>query len=269
MTSQTSDTTSEQADAGKAANLDHAELDKFSSMADEWWDPEGSSKPLHEINPLRANYIDRFAKVAEKKVLDVGCGGGLLTEALAKRGAVMTGIDMAERSLEVAKLHQLESELAINYELSTAEAFADKHAGQFDVVTCLEMLEHVPQPDSVVSACLKLVKPDGWVFFSTINRTPKAYALAVLGAEYLLRLLPRGTHDYRKFIRPSELSAMLRSASATSAQAHQEGSDAELIDLSGIRYNPFAPKGARAKIVAGDVDVNYIMAVSKRKRDAN
>ena len=188
-------------------NLDPQEIAKFSRLASRWWDPAGECKPLHAMNPVRANYIDGQSAVAEKNLLDVGCGGGLLAEAMAQRGAVVTAIDLSEEALQVAKLHALESQLNIDYQLSSAEAFAEAHPQAFDVVACLEMLEHVPDPASVVKACAQLVAPGGAVYFSTLNRTAQAYGLAVLGAEYLLKLLPKGTHDYQRFIRPSELAS--------------------------------------------------------------
>lgn len=229
-------------------NLDQSEIDKFDRIANKWWDLNGEFKPLHDINPLRANYIDGHANVAEKKLLDVGCGGGILCEAMALRSARVTGIDMAETPLEVAKLHALESGVQIDYVKSTAEDFAGKHAGEFDVVTCLEMLEHVPDPASTIQACARLVKPGGDLFFSTINRNPKAYVLAVLGAEYLLKLLPRGTHDYKKFICPSELAAWLRQAGL------------EAMDITGMTYNPITKK---FRLNPRDVDVNYLVYARK------
>lgn len=239
----------EQAPA-KQANVDPSEIAKFERMASRWWDPEGEFKPLHDINPIRSHYIDEKAPVAEKQLLDIGCGGGLLCEAMAARGAEVTGIDMGDAPLEVAKLHSLESRLTIHYEKSTAENFAEQHASTFDIVTCLEMLEHVPDPEQVIKACAALVKPGGDLFFSTINRHPKAYAFAILGAEYVLRLLPKGTHEYKNFIRPSELAQSLRNAGL------------ELMDVTGMTYNPFLKK---FRLNAKDVDVNYLVHARKIK----
>ena len=193
-------------------NVDLDEIEKFEKLASRWWDPNSEFKPLHDINPLRADWIDDLAAVRGKSALDVGCGGGLLCEALVHRGASVTGIDMGEAPLSVARLHQLESGIDVRYERSTAEAFAEQHAGDFDVVTCLEMLEHVPDPSAVVSACAKLCRPGGDLFFSTINRNPKAFLFAIVGAEYVLNLLPRGTHEYAKLIKPSELARWIRDA---------------------------------------------------------
>lgn len=225
-------------------NVDHAEIAKFEALASRWWDTEGEFKPLHEINPLRANYIDERAGIAGQQLLDVGCGGGILAEAMARRGAQVTAIDMGEAPLAVARLHAQDNGLSIDYRHITVEALADERPGSFDVVTCLEMLEHVPDPASVVSACARLVKPGGDLFFSTINRNPKAYALAVIGAEYLLRMLPRGTHDYDKFIRPSELARWLRN------------SGLELQNTIGLTYNPLT---RHYKLNPLDVDVNYMV----------
>ncbi len=225
-------------------NVDHAEIHKFEQLASRWWDKHGEFKPLHDLNPLRANYIDLASPVAEKNVLDVGCGGGILCEALAQRGARVTGIDMGEAPLEVARLHCLESKLDIDYQQSTAENFVSSHANRFDIVTCLEMLEHVPEPDKVVEACAQLVKPGGYVYFSTINRNPKAWLLAVVGAEYVLKMLPKGTHDYAKFIRPSELAAWVRKAGL------------QLEDICGMTYNPVTKK---FKLDTNDSSVNYLM----------
>ena len=229
-------------------NVDPNEIRKFEELASRWWDKNSEFKPLHDINPLRANWIDKIAPVAEKKVLDVGCGGGILSEALAQRGADVTGIDMGDAPLGVAKLHQLESGLSINYQKSTAEDFAKEHENSFDIVTCLEMLEHVPDPSSVINACAKMVKPGGTVFFSTINRNPKAFLLAIVGAEYVLRMLPRGTHEYAKFIRPSELANWAREA------------DLQVNQMTGLLYNPLTKS---YKLSASDVDVNYMISTQK------
>lgn len=225
------------------SNVDTAEIAKFEALAHRWWDRDSEFKPLHEINPLRVNWIDERVGLAGKKVLDVGCGGGILSEAMALRGATVMGIDMGEAPLSVARLHQLESGAQVEYRQITAEALADEMPAQFDVVTCLEMLEHVPNPASVIAACARLVKPGGQVFFSTINRNPKAYLLAIIGAEYVLRLLPRGTHDFKKFIRPSELGAWSRAA------------DLEVLDIVGLTYNPLTKIYKLEK----DVDVNYMI----------
>ena len=224
-------------------NVDPAELEKFSQLASRWWDPHGEFRPLHEINPLRLEWIDSRASLAGKKVLDVGCGGGILAEAMAQRGAHVTGIDLGEKSLRVAQLHLLQSRADVVYEEASAEQFAERHAGEFDVVTCMEMLEHVPEPSSAVAACARLVRPGGQVFFSTLNRNPKSYLFAVIGAEYLLRLLPRGTHDYMRFIKPSELSRWSRS------------SGLRVAELLGMTYNPFTQRYR----LEGDCDVNYLL----------
>ena len=230
------------------SNVDTAEIAKFEALASRWWDRHSEFKPLHDINPLRANYIDQRSPVAGKALLDVGCGGGILTEAMAQRGAQVTGIDMGEAPLSVAQLHALESGVQVNYRRITAEALAAEIPAQFDVVTCLEMLEHVPDPGSVVAACAQLVKPGGDVYFSTINRNPKAYAFAILGAEYILRLLPKGTHEYSKFIRPAELAKWLRQ------------SGLELQDITGMTYNPLTKN---YKLNPSDVSVNYLLHAKK------
>lgn len=228
-------------------NVDAAEIDKFQSIASRWWDPESEFRPLHEINPLRVDYIERqCGGLADRKILDIGCGGGILAEALAQRGARVTGIDMAEMSLEVARLHLGESGLDIDYQLIAAEQFADGNPGKFDIVTCLEMLEHVPDPASIVSAAARALKPDGRVVLSTLNRNPKSFALAILGAEYLLGLLPRGTHEYRRFIKPSELATALRACGLRP------------IDITGMTYNPLT----RRYSLGRDIDVNYLMSAS-------
>lgn len=231
------------------SNVDAAEIAKFSELAHRWWDPNSEFKPLHEINPLRLKWIDRQAPLMGKKVLDVGCGGGILSEAMAGAGATVTGIDMSDKALKVARLHLYESGRQVDYELASAEDYADRHAGEFDVVTCMEMLEHVPEPASVVAACARLARPGGWVFFSTLNRNPKSYLLAVIGAEYVLKLLPRGTHDYAKFIKPAELARMARKA----------GLDVE--QLTGMTYNPLT----KVYRLEADTDVNYLMATRKRE----
>ena len=230
------------------SNVDQAEIAKFEALASRWWDRSGEFKPLHDINPLRANYIDERSPVAEQKLLDVGCGGGILAESMAQRGAIVTGIDMGEAPLNVAKLHALESGTQVDYQQSTAEDWAEQHTGQYDVVSCLEMLEHVPDPSSVIKACAKLAKPGSNLYFSTINRTPKGYAFAILGAEYLLKMLPKGTHEYNKFIRPSELASWIREAGL------------ELVDITGMTYNPLTKK---YKLNPKDVGVNYLVHVRK------
>ena len=230
------------------ANVDAAEIAKFEALASRWWDKNSEFKPLHDINPLRANFIDEHSPVAQKKLIDVGCGGGILAESLAQRGARVTGIDMGEAPLAVARLHALESGVELTYEQITAEEKAAQMPSEFDVVTCMEMLEHVPDPSSVVRACATLVKDGGDVYFSTINRNPKAYAFAILGAEYILKLLPKGTHDYSKFIRPSELAKWLRDAGL------------ELQSISGMTYNPLTK---HYKLDPNDVSVNYLLHAKK------
>jgi len=232
-------------------NVDAAEIRKFEQLAQKWWDTEGEFKPLHDINPLRANYIDQHATAAEKTVVDVGCGGGILSEAMAQRGATVTGIDMGKAPLDVAKLHLLESKLDIDYQQCTAEALAAQKPNHFDIVTCLEMLEHVPSPADTIKACAELVKPGGDVFFSTLNRNPKSYLFAIIGAEYVLRMLPKGTHDYQKFIRPSELTTWMRQAGL------------ELQDITGMTYNPLTKT---YKLNPNDVSVNYLIH-AKRTQD--
>jgi 2-polyprenyl-6-hydroxyphenyl methylase/3-demethylubiquinone-9 3-methyltransferase len=230
------------------ANVDTAEIAKFEALASRWWDKNSEFKPLHDINPLRANFIDERSPVAQQKVIDVGCGGGILAESLAQRGAEVTGIDMGEAPLAVARLHALESGVQLNYEQTTAEEKAAQMPGEFDVVTCMEMLEHVPDPASVVRACAALVKDGGDVYFSTINRNPKAYAFAIVGAEYILKLLPKGTHEYSKFIRPSELAQWMRAAGL------------ELQSMTGMTYNPITKN---YKLNSQDVSVNYLMHAKK------
>ena len=228
-------------------NADPIELEKFSQLAHKWWDPTSEFKPLHEINPLRLNYIDRHAGLDGKSVLDVGCGGGILSESMAGLGADVTGIDLAEKSLQVAKLHLLESGKKVEYRNIAVEELAESQPASFDIVTCLEMLEHVPDSTSIIAACAKLVKPGGWVFFSTLNRNPKSYLFAVIGAEYVLNLLPKGTHEYAKFIKPSELAQSSRNAGLN------------LVDLTGMSYNPITKVYSLGK----DTDVNYIIACRK------
>ena len=230
------------------SNFDAAELNKFSELAHKWWDKTSEFKPLHEINPLRLNYIDNVASLKDKTVLDVGCGGGILSESMAEKGAKVTGIDLGEKALKVAQLHSLDSGVTVDYQLIAAEQLAEQQPASFDVVTCLEMLEHVPDPASVVVACAKLVKPGGHVFFSTINRNPKAYLFAVIGAEYVLNMLPRGTHDYAKFIKPSELASWMRSA------------DLSLVGQTGMSYNPLT----KHYWLDSDVSVNYLMHCIKQ-----
>jgi 2-polyprenyl-6-hydroxyphenyl methylase/3-demethylubiquinone-9 3-methyltransferase len=228
-------------------NVDHDEIAKFEKLAGRWWDPHSEFKPLHDINPLRLDYIDRLAPLAGRQVIDVGCGGGLLTEGMALRGAQVTGIDMGKAPLAVARLHQHESGLDIDYQHATAEQVAATRAGHFDIVTCLEMLEHVPDPAAVIAACARLIKDDGHVFLSTINRNPKAYLFAVVGAEYLLRMLPRGTHDYSKFIRPSEMESWARDYGL------------QLTDLTGMSYRPLTQEYR----LGSDVSVNYLACFRK------
>lgn len=230
------------------ANVDHAEISKFEALASRWWDLEGEFKPLHEINPLRTNYIDRQVHLAGKTVLDVGCGGGILAEAMAQRGAIVTGIDMGEANLNTAKLHALESGVKVDYQHIAVEELAAKQPESFDVVTCLEMLEHVPNPESIIKACYQLVKPGGKVIFSTINRNPKSYLFAIIGAEYLMRLVPTGTHEYSKFIKPSELSRWARRAGLT------------VTHMTGMVYNPILKDYS---LKDNDVDVNYLMTTQK------
>ena len=228
-------------------NADPLEIQKFSELAHRWWDPTSEFRPLHEINPLRLEWINARVPLAGKKVCDVGCGGGILAESIAKKGATVTGIDLSEKALKVADLHSLESGIKVRYELIAAEELAAREAGQYDVVTCMEMLEHVPDPAAIVQACAKLVKPGGHIFFSTLNRNPKSYLFAIIGAEYILGLLPRGTHDYAKFITPAELSSFTRTA-GLEAQA-----------LKGMTYNPLT----KIYSLNQDTSVNYLMATVK------
>jgi 2-polyprenyl-6-hydroxyphenyl methylase/3-demethylubiquinone-9 3-methyltransferase len=224
-------------------NADPNELEKFSQLAHRWWDPNSDFKPLHDINPLRLEWIDGHCQLAGKNVLDVGCGGGLLSEGMCEKGATVTGIDLSDKALSVARLHLLESGRQVDYRQISAEELAAQQGSSFDVVTCMEMLEHVPDPASTVAACAALVKPGGHVFFSTINRNPKAYLFAVIGAEYVLQMLPKGTHDYARFIKPSELSRWLRNV----------GLDPD--ELRGMSYNPFSKHYA----LGCDTDVNYLL----------
>ena len=228
-------------------NADQNELDKFSQLAHRWWDPSSEFKPLHEINPLRLEWIDGHAAISGKKILDIGCGGGILSESMAQRGAEVTGIDLSDKALAVARLHLLESGNQVDYQKIAAEDLAAQAAGSFDIVTCMEMLEHVPHPASTIAACAALVKPGGHVFFSTVNRNAKAYVFAVVGAEYILKLLPKGTHDYAKFIKPSELSRWAKSVGL------------EPDELIGMTYNPFTQHYSLGR----DTDVNYLLHTVK------
>ena len=231
-------------------NVDQSEVQKFSDLAHRWWDPDAEFRPLHEINPLRLEWINARAALTGKKVLDIGCGGGILAESMAKKGAIVTGIDLSEKALKVADLHGLESGVQVHYEKIAAEDLAVREAGQFDIVTCMEMLEHVPDPASIVRACSTLVKPGGTVFFSTLNRNPKSYLFAILGAEYLLRMLPKGTHDYAKFITPAELSQFARNAGLT------------VDSLKGMSYNPIT----RIYSLNQDISVNYLIACTRAEK---
>ncbi|MDG2365812.1 MAG: bifunctional 2-polyprenyl-6-hydroxyphenol methylase/3-demethylubiquinol 3-O-methyltransferase UbiG [Methylococcaceae bacterium] len=228
-------------------NFDPQEIAKFEELASRWWDPDSEFKPLHEINPLRLEYIERRSSLKGKAVIDIGCGGGILTESMALKGANVLGIDMGKAPLSVAQLHKLESGAELDYQQITAEELADKEPGKYDVVTCMEMLEHVPDPSSVIAACSKLVKPDGHVFFTTINRNPKSYLFAIVGAEYIMKILPKGTHDYSKFIKPSELESWARTA------------DLHLRELTGMSYNILSKKYS----LSHDVTVNYLMHTQK------
>ncbi|MYM40073.1 bifunctional 2-polyprenyl-6-hydroxyphenol methylase/3-demethylubiquinol 3-O-methyltransferase UbiG [Duganella qianjiadongensis] len=228
-------------------NADPLELQKFADLAHRWWDPTSEFRPLHEINPLRLEWINARVPLAGKKVIDIGCGGGILSESMARKGANVTGIDLGEKALKVADLHSLESGVAVRYKLISAEAMAAEEADQYDVVTCMEMLEHVPDPGAIVRATAALVKPGGHVFFSTLNRNPKSYLFAILGAEYVLRMLPKGTHDYEKFITPSELSQYIRSA----------GLDVQ--GFKGMGYNPFT----KFYSLNNDTSVNYLVAATR------
>jgi 2-polyprenyl-6-hydroxyphenyl methylase/3-demethylubiquinone-9 3-methyltransferase len=232
----------------QSSNADPVELAKFQALASQWWDPEGKFKPLHDINPLRLDWIDQCVGLSGKAVLDVGCGGGILSESMARRGATVTGIDLATRPLQVARLHQIESGVHVRYLVQSAEALAVEEPQAYEVVTCLEMLEHVPEPASTIAACSRLIRPGGWVFFSTINRNPKAFLFAIVGAEYVLRLLPRGTHDYEKFIRPVELERGARAAGL------------DWVQSKGMTYNPLT---RTYRLVDRDLSVNYLMAFRK------
>lgn len=229
------------------SNVDHSEIDKFSALAHRWWDPTSEFKPLHAINPLRLGWIQSITNLQGKRILDVGCGGGILAESLSKAGATVTGIDLSSKALKVAELHQLESGTSVRYLTISAEDLAKEESQSYNVVTCMEMLEHVPDPSSVVQACAKLCKPGGHIFFSTLNRNPKSYLFAIIGAEYILQLLPKGTHQYEKFIKPSELAQFTRAAGL------------EVIELKGMTYNPIT----QIYRLGSDTDVNYMMATRK------
>ena len=228
-------------------NVDPAELAKFGALAARWWDPNSEFKPLHDINPLRLSYIDKLASVAGKRAIDIGCGGGILAESMATKGAVVTGIDLSEKPLKVAELHLLESRQTVDYRLISAEDMAREQPNGYDCVTCMELLEHVPDPASTVRACAALAKPGGWLFFSTINRNPKSFLFAIVGAEYVLNMLPKGTHEYRRFITPAELAGMARDAGLT------------VHEFTGMTYNPLTKHYA----LGSDVSVNYIVACRK------
>ena len=230
-------------------NADPKELAKFSELAHKWWDPDSEFRPLHQINPLRLGWIEQIAgSLDRRRIVDVGCGGGILSEAMARKGAEVLGVDLAERSLKVAQLHAMEAGIDnVQYREVAAEVLADEQPGQFDIVTCMEMVEHVPDPAAIIAACAKLVKPGGWVFLSTLNRNPKAFLFAIVGAEYLLRMLPAGTHEYAKFIRPSELATWCRSAGL------------DLLHTRGMEYNPLTKR----YWLSGDTSVNYLLACRK------
>jgi 2-polyprenyl-6-hydroxyphenyl methylase/3-demethylubiquinone-9 3-methyltransferase len=232
------------------SNIDAAEIAKFEALASRWWDRQGDFKPLHDINPLRINWIDERAQLHGKKVADIGCGGGILAESMAQRGAQVTGIDMGTAPLNVARLHSLESGVDIDYRQLTAEQLAAQESGQYDVVTCLEMLEHVPNPSSVIKACAQLLQPGGQAFFSTINRNPKSWLMAIVGAEYILRLLPIGTHDHRKFLRPSELHSWQRKVGLVP------------LEITGMTYNPI---NDTYKLKPKNISVNYLMYTRKQQ----
>jgi len=225
-------------------NVDPKEIDKFSEIASRWWDPESEFKPLHDINPLRLNYVNQHAPLDGKRVLDVGCGGGILSESMAKAGGSVTGIDLSAPALEVARLHAMEAGISnLNYECCSAEDYADQHAGTYDIVTCMELLEHIPEPENIVQDCRRLLKPEGAAFFSTLNRNGKSWLMAIVGAEYILNLLPRGTHDWQRFIKPSELATWCRHC------------DLQTRDLTGLHYQPLT----KTYSTGGGVDVNYMM----------
>jgi len=228
--------------ATASANYHQAELDKFATLANRWWDPQGPQKPLHALNPVRLGYVNQRQPLAGKKVLDVGCGGGLLSEAMALAGADVSAIDLAPELIKVARLHALESGASVDYKVQAVEALAAESPGTFDAVTCMELLEHVPNPRAIIAACAKALKPGGRLFVSTINRTPAAFALAIVGAEYIARLLPKGTHQYAHFIRPSELAVWLRAA------------DLQLEDVSGVRYLPFLETAS----LTSRTEINYL-----------
>jgi 2-polyprenyl-6-hydroxyphenyl methylase/3-demethylubiquinone-9 3-methyltransferase len=228
-------------------NVDAAELQKFGDLAHRWWDRTGEMRPLHEMNPLRLDWIDRQANLTGKRVVDVGCGGGILTESMALQGATVLGIDLSTKPLRVAELHARESGVRVDYREISAESLAEEQPGAFDVVTCMEMLEHVPDPAQTIAACARLVRPGGWVFVSTLNRNPKSFLFAIVGAEYMLRLLPRGTHEYAKFIKPSELAGHARTVGL------------EIAEVTGLTYNPLT----RRFTLGRDTDVNYMMALRK------
>ncbi len=231
----------------ETVNVDAGEIARFQASASRWWDPEGEMRPLHDLNPVRLGYLERGGRLAGQRIIDVGCGGGLLAEAMAVKGATVTGLDLASGLLEVARLHALESGAQVDYRLEAAEQHAVEHAGAYDLATCMEMLEHVPDPGAIVAALAALVRPGGQVFLSTLNRTPRAYLHAVVGAEYVLRLLPRGTHTYDKFIRPSELAAWGKAAGL------------EMVDVAGLDYDPFT----RSARLSGDARINYLMHFRK------
>ncbi|NQY51235.1 MAG: bifunctional 2-polyprenyl-6-hydroxyphenol methylase/3-demethylubiquinol 3-O-methyltransferase UbiG [Piscirickettsiaceae bacterium] len=228
-------------------NVDMSEIDKFNALASSWWNKEGKSKPLHQINPLRLSYINNISNLKGKRVIDVGCGGGILTESLAKNKAITTGIDVSKLPLEIAKTHAIEAKLNIDYQYITAEDKVKQSTHEFNIVTCMEMLEHVPKPSLIIEACSQLAEPNGDVFFSTLNRHPKAYLMAVLGAEYMIKILPKGTHNYQRFIRPSEIATWCRQASL------------EVIDITGLIYNPFS----KAFKFSKDIRVNYLVHCRK------